>query len=103
MRLFRYTAGIASLLAWTCFAGCSQETSNLSLGMEMNNATQLMEGRGLTARQMSYSVEHQAYDLSDGRTIVLMGEKTVDKIEVITNPDAPSVDRKSTTVTTFQF
>ncbi len=70
----------------------------------MQDATQMMIARGISpAGPMAYSANSQSFNLPDGRCLVLIGDATVDTIDVITNPDLPKSERESSQVKQFEF
>ena len=69
----------------------------------MHDAISKMQRRGMEPQQMAYATSHNAFELTDGRTVVLLGNNTVDEIQVISNPDEPKSNRKSKSVTTIKF
>ena len=75
------------VFAMTLVSGCSRSTTSLSTGMKMQDAVSEMKKLGIEPQKMAYSGAHNAFDLKDGRTVVLMGDQTVDEIELILNPD----------------
>ncbi len=76
--------------------GCSKTTTTISTGMKMQDATEMMTARGISpAGPMAYSANNQSFNLPDGRCLVLIGDATVDSIDVILNPDRPKSERES--------
>lgn len=71
--------------------------------MKLQDAIAAMQSRGLQSQQMGYSGPHAAFDLLDGRTIVLIGDKTVDAIEIIASGNEPKAGRLTETVERFEF
>ena len=103
MRAFRVSIIIAVLFVMAWNTGCSQSNASLATGMKMQDAVSEMKKRGLSPQQMAYATSHSAFDLKDGRTIVLLGDKLVDEIQIIANPDDPKSSRKTKTVAGFKF
>jgi hypothetical protein len=66
--------------------------------MSMQDAISAMHRRGLEPSQMQFSSNHNAFDLPDGRTVVLFGDKSVDEISIIVNPDGPKSVRQTMSV-----
>ncbi len=70
----------------------------------MQDATQMMIARGISpAGPMAYSANSQSFNLPDGRCLVLIGDATVDTINVIANPDLSKSERDYTQVKQFEF
>jgi len=87
-----------TLLLLAMLAGCGQSNTELSTGMRMSDALSKMQQRKLKPSQMAYGSAHNAFDLIDGRTVVLFGNTTVKQIDVITNPDEPKSKRETKSV-----
>lgn len=83
--------------------GCSPAASSFTTGMKTQDAIDMMDRHGIKSQQMAYSITHHAFDLPDGRTIVLIGSPTVSEIQVVANPDSPKAERKITIVQTVRF
>ena len=92
-----------ALLFLTMLAGCGQSNTELSTGMRMSDALSKMQQRKLKPSQMAYGSAHNAFDLIDGRTVILFGNTTVEQIDVITNPDEQKSNRKTKSVAEFSF
>jgi starvation-inducible outer membrane lipoprotein len=84
-------------------SGCSSKPTSISNGMKLQDAIAAMQSRGLQPQQMGYSGSHAAFDLRDGRTIVVKGDKTVDAIEIIANRNEPKAERLTEAVACFDF
>jgi len=91
------------VFAVAMMTGCTKPITRLESGMSMQDAVSEMHNRGIVARQMAYATLHNAFDLPDGRTVVLIGGKMVDEIRIIANPEEPKLNRRSVTVATFEF
>jgi predicted RNA binding protein YcfA (HicA-like mRNA interferase family) len=83
--------------------GCSRTCSTLSTGMSMNVALTTLETNGYQEVQMQMAGPHHAFDLPDGRTVVLHGGGTVTSIEIITNGDLAKTQRSSEVVAQFSL
>lgn len=83
--------------------GCSPKSSTLSTGMSMNVALTTVEANGYQEVQMQMVGPHHAFDLPDGRTVVLHGGGTVTSIEIITSNDLPKTQRTSEIVAQFSL
>ena len=94
---------VVAMFSTPLITGCTQSTASLTTGMKMQDAVSEMEKRGIPPQQMAYAATHNAFDLTDGRTVVLIGDKTVDDIQVIENPDEPKSKRKTGSVDTFEL
>ena len=77
--------------------------TTISTGMKMQVAVAAMKEQGLLPQQMAYATAHAAFDMADGRTIVLIGDATVTDIQIIANPNVGKAGRKTTSVTTLAF
>lgn len=69
----------------------------------MSSATAMMEKEGFESQEMAIEGRHYAFDLPNGRTVVFMGEETVDAILLIENPHEPKSRRTSEYVETFEW
>lgn len=78
-------------------------TTTITAGMSMAKAASIMNQRGLVPQQMQMAEPHQAYDLPDGRAVVLVGQQTVDAISIIAKPATPKSARVTATVPTITF
>ena len=94
---------VLAAFAMIFFPGCGQTSTRVSKGMKMQDAVIAMGDRGLKPQQMAYSAAHKAFDLTDGRTIVLIGDGIVTDIQVINKPDKPRSEREIETVSNFDF
>ena len=103
MREIQNTLFFAAIFAIAVISGCSKPTTSLTSGMKMVDAVSEMKQRGLRPQKMAYATSHNAFDLTDGRTVVLIGDATVDEIQIIANPSEPKSTRKTETVTTLKF
>lgn len=77
--------------------------TTISAGMPMANALDAMEQRGLESETMQFGGPHHAFDLPDGRAIVLFGDQRVDEIQVIANPPAMKNARAAAKVPAVTF
>lgn len=91
------------VIAAMLVAGCGKSSTTLNTGMSMNHAVAEMKQRGLEPQQMAYVSVHQAFNLPDGRTVILFGEQSVEGIEVIPNPEEPKSKRTSKAVSAIEF
>lgn len=82
----------------------SKKMTKIAMGMNMQNATQLLFARGVSRLEpMAYSENNQSFKLPDGRCLVLIGDTNVDAIHIIGNPDHPKSERDIDEVETFAF
>ena len=84
-------------------SGCSAPQTKLTTGMKTQDAIDKMSQRKLKSSQMAFSSAHNAYDLPDGRTVVIFGTPTVTEIQVIDDAGLAKADRKVSIVQTVSF
>lgn len=102
MRASNFTLILMAALVMTLTLACRPANSSLSTGMSMQDAIAEMDRRGLKSRQMAYTTLHHAFDLPDRRTVVLVGDKTVNEIQIV-NSDTLKSKRTIKSVATFTF
>ncbi len=90
-------------LCVTSVGGCTPQKTKLVVGMKMQDAVAAMNERGLNASKMGCFESHNAFDLPDRRTIVVIGDKTVGQIDIIRNPEVPKSERDEESVSVFEF